>query len=222
MTTVLTIEAKTPQEVEYSNISSCTGFIIVSCKDMQQLEFAFFKEQQASRVYSLLVRYCTPRSLQHVFAFDHRKGQGKEKGTWTEEQIAAGWNVYDVQKEFMRQKVNLNNIKWKQTDINKNFEICDSYPQILIVPAAATDDLLREAAAFRSRGRLPVLTWHHPYNGASLTRCSQPLVGLSRSRSKADEELVEIIRKTSNSNQIYIIDARPKANAIGIILYMQN
>ena len=31
-------------------------------------------------------------------------------------------------------------------------------------------------------GRVPVLSWLHPTNEASITRCSQPCVGLSKKR----------------------------------------
>lgn len=68
---------------------------------------------------------------------------------------------------------------WKITKINENYEICDSYPQILAVPAQVTDDDLRSVASFRSRGRIPVLSWIHPESQATITRCSQPLVGVS-------------------------------------------
>ncbi|KPI95563.1 Myotubularin-related protein 2 [Papilio xuthus] len=74
--------------------------------------------------------------------------------------------------------VGVNNDMWRITRINDKYEICDSYPSIWAVPAAANDDLLRSVAAFRSRGRIPVLAWIHPSSQATITRCSQPLVGV--------------------------------------------
>ncbi|RWS30590.1 myotubularin-related protein 2-like protein [Leptotrombidium deliense] len=38
-----------------------------------------------------------------------------------------------------------------------SYEVCDTYPQVLVVPSAATDDELKSTANFRSRGRIPVL-----------------------------------------------------------------
>lgn len=67
---------------------------------------------------------------------------------------------------------------WRITRINDKYEICDSYPSVWAVPTAANDDLLRSVAAFRSRGRIPVLAWIHPSSQATITRCSQPLVGV--------------------------------------------
>lgn len=68
---------------------------------------------------------------------------------------------------------------WRITRINDKYEVCDSYPSVWAVPAAANDDLLRAVASFRSRGRIPVLAWIHPSSQATITRCSQPLVGVS-------------------------------------------
>lgn len=68
---------------------------------------------------------------------------------------------------------------WKISKINEQYEVCDSYPAVWAVPAQATDEDLRAVAAFRSRGRIPVLSWIHPESQATITRCSQPLVGVS-------------------------------------------
>lgn len=56
---------------------------------------------------------------------------------------------------------------WRISKINDNYEICDSYPPVLAVPAQATDEELKAVAAFRSRGRLPVLSWIHPESQVS-------------------------------------------------------
>lgn len=45
---------------------------------------------------------------------------------------------------------------WKITKINDSYQLADTYPSVLVVPANATDDDLRSVARFRSRGRLPV------------------------------------------------------------------
>lgn len=81
------------------------------------------------------------------------------------------------------------------------------------MPASATDQLLKGSAGFRSRGRLPVLSYLHP-NGASITRCAQPLTGFN-GRSVEDEQLLQLILFTNeNSKTMYVIDTRPKINAL--------
>lgn len=91
--------------------------------------------------------------------------------------------------------------------MNQEYAICDSYPRLLIVPARASDDMLREASSyvwnivnetqvanFRSKGRLPVLSWYDWKTSASITRCSQPRVGMVGKRSTSDENYIDMIR----------------------------
>ena len=63
----------------------------------------------------------------------------------------------------------------------------------LAVPAAASDNDLREVAKFRSKNRLPVLSWMHPDSLATISRSAQPLVGMANNRSEADEKYMQSI-----------------------------
>lgn len=109
----------------------------------------------------------------------------------------------------------VNNDMWKISKINDTYSICDSYPAIWAVPAAAIDEDLQASAAFRSRGRLPVLSWIHPESQATITRCAQPLVGVGGKRSREDERYVQLIMDANaQSHKLFIMDARPMPNAI--------
>lgn len=100
---------------------------------------------------------------------------------------------------------------WKISRINEQYEVCDSYPCVWAVPAAATEDDLRAVAGFRSRGRVPVLSWIHPESQATLCRCSQPLVGVSGKRSREDERYIQLIMDANaQSHKLFIMDARPR------------
>lgn len=104
---------------------------------------------------------------------------------------------------------------WKISKINDTYAICDSYPVVWAVPAAATDEDLQASAAFRSRGRLPVLSWIHPESQATITRCAQPLVGVGGKRSREDERYVQLIMDANaQSHKLFIMDARPMPNAV--------
>ena len=46
--------------------------------------------------------------------------------------------------------------------VNSDYSLCSTYPAQLCVPSTATAELLRAVAAYRSRGRLPVLCWRDP------------------------------------------------------------
>lgn len=83
------------------------------------------------------------------------------------------------------------------------------------MPRSITDDDLRAVANFRSRNRLPVLSWIHPTSLATITRCSQPLCGVSGKKSTEDESYVNAIMEANpQSDKLSIMDARPSANAI--------
>ena len=124
-----------------------------------------------------------------------------------------GWSVYEPLAEFKR--MNLPNESWRITKINDKYKLCDTYPAILVVPHNVTDNDLQAVAAFRSRARLPVLSWIHPESQASIVRCSQPLTGISGQRSTDDEKYIQMIMDANaQSHKIFIMDARPQTNAM--------
>lgn len=125
-----------------------------------------------------------------------------------------GWDFYDPHTEFHRQGVS-SDPYWTYTNANVDYGLCDTYPSAIWVPSAFNSDLLSTAASFRSRNRLPALAYYHRTTGASITRCSQPAVGVARKRSKEDESLLyEIGNANTKTNRLPIYDARPKANAV--------
>ena len=60
-----------------------------------------------------------------------------------------------------------------------------------------------------------MLSWIHPESQATITRSSQPLVGVSGKRSKDDERYLQLIMDANaQSHKFYIVDARPQVNAV--------
>jgi len=45
--------------------------------------------------------------------------------------------------------------------VNEDFSLCPTYPKMLVVPKSIDDEVLRKVAEFRSRGRIPVLSYKH-------------------------------------------------------------
>lgn len=64
----------------------------------------------------------------------------------------------------------------RETHVNTNYELCGSYPSLLIVPASVTDDEILAVSQFRSEQRVPVLCWGRQADSASIWRSSQPKV----------------------------------------------
>ncbi|XP_078044859.1 phosphatidylinositol-3-phosphate phosphatase isoform X2 [Augochlora pura] len=174
------------------------------CKDIRNLRFAHKQENHSRRdVFEKLQQYSFPLSHKlPLFAFEYSE-------TFPEN----GWNVYEPIAELKRMGVN--NDMWKISKINDTYSICDSYPAVWAVPAAATDEDLQGSAAFRGKGRLPVLSWIHPESQATITRCAQPLVGVGGKRSREDERYVQLIMDANaQSHKLFIMDARPMPNAV--------
>ena len=123
-----------------------------------------------------------------------------------------GWTFFDLGAEFARQ--GLPNNYWVTCSLNLEYRICPTYPSTMMVPATATSALVAGSAKFRSKGRLPVLSYFHATTGAALVRCSQPLSGLN-GRSPEDEKYISsIVEVNPCSNFLYIVDTRPKINAM--------
>nr|KAF6283616.1 myotubularin 1 [Pipistrellus kuhlii] len=176
----------------------------ITCKDMRNLRFALKQEGHSRRdMFEILTRYAFP--LAHslpIFAFLNEEKFNVD-----------GWMVYNPVEEYRRQ--GLPNHHWRITFINKCYELCDTYPPLLVVPFRATDEDLKRVATFRSRNRIPVLSWIHPENKTVIVRCSQPLVGMSGKRNKDDEKYLDVIRETNRQiSKLTIYDARPSVNAV--------
>ncbi|XP_061620621.1 myotubularin isoform X7 [Phyllopteryx taeniolatus] len=175
----------------------------ITCKDMRNLRFALKQEGHSRRdIFELLFKHAFP--ISHglpLFAY-----------VTQEKYEENGWSVYRPVEELRRQ--GLPNNKWRITFINKNYELCDTYPAVLAVPFKCKEEDLRRVSSFRSRGRIPVLSWIHRENRAAIARCSQPLVGMSGKRNKDDERYLDLIRDANDTAKLTIYDARPNVNAV--------
>uniref|UniRef100_A0A665V0X5 Myotubularin-related protein 2-like n=1 Tax=Echeneis naucrates TaxID=173247 RepID=A0A665V0X5_ECHNA len=124
-----------------------------------------------------------------------------------------GWKVYDPIAEYKRQ--GLPNESWTISKINSGYELCDTYPSIIVIPTNLTDEDIQQVAVFRAKHRIPVLSWIHPETQATIVRCSQPLVGPSDHRCKEDERFLQIIMDANaQSHKLTIFDARQSSVAI--------
>ncbi|MGH0136053.1 UNVERIFIED_CONTAM: hypothetical protein FKN15_030993 [Acipenser sinensis] len=211
----------------------------ITCKDMRNLRFALKQEGHSRRdIFELLFRYAFPLSHSLVVSWIHpvnhavimrcsqplvgmsgKRNKDDERYLDTIREAngqTAKLTIYDA-----RPNVNavankgLPNNKWRITFVNEQYELCDTYPTVLMVPFKATDEDLRKVSAFRSRNRIPVVSWIHPVNQAVIMRCSQPLVGMSGKRNKDDERYLDTIREANGQTaKLTIYDARPNVNAV--------
>eukprot|EP01043_Picozoa_sp_COSAG02_P006595 COSAG02_NODE_189_length_30109_cov_71.135855_8_plen_1727_part_00 len=120
-----------------------------------------------------------------------------------------------MRSEWERQGLNSATSRWRATSLNSNYELCPTYPDVFYVPASINDADVQEVAKFRSKQRLPVLSWIHPTSHAAIVRCAQPLVGVRGQKSEADERLFALIASANPESQsIAMLDARPYLSAV--------
>ena len=85
-----------------------------------------------------------------------------------------GWKIYQFAKEFKRQGVEDDSLHFKKkalwSSTDKVPVICGTYPKLIWVPKVMSDDDLRGCAMFRTKNRLPALSYYYKGNGATIWR----------------------------------------------------
>jgi len=155
------------------------------CRDFTFVTFNFTENEAAREAYDFIRgRTCKLGTVEKLFAFSHKPLKNERE--------VNGWEIYDPKAEFRRQGISekLADRGWRITHINKDYAFCDTYPAFLVVPSKISDNVLKYAREFRSRNRVPVLSYIHPINNCTITRSSQPLAGITRKTNVQDEKLV--------------------------------
>ncbi|XP_063622716.1 myotubularin-related protein 6 [Cydia splendana] len=178
--------------------------LLVRTKTFQSVLFVIPRERDCHEMHQTLLRLSQPVHIDELYCFHY-------KSTPEDLPKSAGWNFFDIQTEF--QRMNVPNEHWVLCTANKDYELCDTYPSEIYVPARASTAVLLGSASFRSRGRLPALAYLH-HNKAAIARCSQPLSGFS-ARCMEDEQMLDLIRRANpNCGYMYVVDTRPRINAM--------
>ncbi|XP_064637121.1 myotubularin-related protein 8-like isoform X3 [Lineus longissimus] len=196
--------------VEKLPLTTAGSPLQIRCKTFLCVTFIIPRERDCHDVYTTLLKLSqpgrigeTPRTLEDLYAFHYTNPELTTPKSY-------GWDFFDLQSEYLRMGVP--NENWVLTHINKDYEICDTYPRYLYVPQPASTAVLIGSSRFRSRGRLPVLSYLHSKNRAAICRCSQPLAGFS-ARCVEDEQMLQAILKANpQSKFMYVVDTRPKQN----------
>ena len=180
-----------------------TGILLLVCKDVRAYRLRLADPSRLGGV-AASIRDAVPLAPPHGIGAFGREGVTPAP--------RPGLGVAD----FDRQGVPWD--KWRHTSQNTSHELCGTYPSHgLVVPAAVADTDLIAAAAFRAHRRFPALSYYHSPTGASLTRASQPLVGVTGGRNAKDENLLRAVYDNNmNGTDLHIIDCRslpPNAHA---------
>ncbi|TFK42336.1 protein-tyrosine phosphatase-like protein [Crucibulum laeve] len=189
-------------------------------RTFETFTLTFGKDSEASDVFESVKELTVATSVTQLYAFFYTPNPPFPNKD--------GWILYSPREEFGRMGVGSRSKAWRFTDINKDYSFCPTYPARLVVPTKISDATLQYASKYRSKCRIPILSYLHWANYGSITRSSQPMVGITQNRSIQDEKLIEAIfqshwspeTRTSNA-PVYgatctnlIIDARPTTNAV--------
>ena len=123
-------------------------YIYVQCKDMRSFRLTFSTaEKCCSCLRKLNESIAIPPCLDDLFAIKFASAIPNHEHTLRD-------RFHD---ELARLQLDAD--PWRLTEINRNYELCSSYPEFCVVPMAITDKELGEVAKFRSYRRFPTIVW---------------------------------------------------------------
>uniref|UniRef100_A0A4W2BKT2 Myotubularin phosphatase domain-containing protein n=1 Tax=Bos indicus x Bos taurus TaxID=30522 RepID=A0A4W2BKT2_BOBOX len=192
--------------VEKLPVTSLGCPLILRCKNFRVAHFVLESDIVCHEVYISLLKLSQPGKLpEDLYAFSYNPKFSKDMRE-------SGWKLIDQTSDFGR--MGIPNRYWTITDANRNYEICSTYPLEIVIPKSVTLGTVVGSSKFRSKERVPVLSYLYKENNAAICRCSQPLSGFY-TRCIDDELLLEAIRQTNPGSQfLYVVDTRPKLNAL--------
>lgn len=186
----------------HSNIDSIekrfvgsSGTITIKCKDLRIIQLEITGMDESLNIASSIEALSTLDSITLMYPFFYRP---------MFEVTEDGWSSFLPEQEF--ELLASETEDWRLSEVNRDFSVCQSYPQVLTVPKSIDDESLRKVAAFRQGGRFPVLSYYHRKNGMVMMRSSQPLTGTNGRRCKEDEKLINATLRPGKRG--YIIDTR--------------
>lgn len=140
-------------------------YIDLLLKDSRTVRFSIWAKENLKFFGDLneLVFPRDPTDL-FLFSFDYLKY------TFGREEFINGWEIYDARKEFKRQGLEESNkYKLRFSQLNEDYSLCDSYPEVIVVPNETNDIELKNFAKFRVNRRIPVLVYLYSKKGMSST-----------------------------------------------------
>mmetsp|Transcript_4414 Transcript_4414/g.5104 ORF Transcript_4414/g.5104 Transcript_4414/m.5104 type:complete len:826 (+) Transcript_4414:284-2761(+) len=202
------------------------GLVMHGKDNGRQLRFTTTSYSDTLRVHEAMQTYAFPgrRNLGYLFAFESKREEvmasivENEPGRKTVTLKPAS-RRFDPLQEFRRQFGVLQPCPWAiYENINNNYQICMSYPSVLVGPASLPETspesqrIIRQMASFRSEKRFTALTWSSGKDGASLWRAAQPKVGIQGNRNNADEFYLRHIAESAARCNALRTDKSPMPN----------
>ena len=223
--------------------------IVITCKDVRQHRITTsVGEYEVDRAFSTMSAYAFPNNMRHLFAFSHSMSPpsssfsssfSSSSSSSSSSSLSCGSCPYDAVQEYSRQGIidvvsssdsaggaAHDSSLWRMSTANKDYRLCKTYPQYMVMPRGLSDEELFLVAGFRSGRRLPTMSWGDKESGASMWRSAQPKAGVSGSCSQ-DEKFLEMLsqscvfkrdplgnKKVVADPILHIVDCRPRSSAM--------
>ncbi|KAL4466037.1 hypothetical protein ABPG74_004274 [Tetrahymena malaccensis] len=208
------------------------SYIDIICKDGRNYKFRYQPEcqNQSFEMQIKIHAIAFPEDVRRLFSYSYSIYDRQ-----LEDQFQ-GWQLLDIKAEFERQGVIIQPVEFDKSQTDKDYAsspfkymdnstggICSTYPPLIVVPSKLSNDDVIRCSKFRSRERLPALSFafkRRPNSSyTTLWRCAQCKPGINSNRSIEDETFIKVIgclEKNSNvPKTVKIYDARPYLNAVG-------
>lgn len=170
-------------------------------KDFRRLLFEFSSAEDCQDMAEAIERLSKPDKLSQLHAFSYSPRAPLPASGWGERggphQQFAHWRCSAE--------------RWRVSSVNKDFKVCSSYPQEVIVPFSVSDEDIRVVAGYRHLQRFPVLCFHHGKTQAVLLRGGQPLCGPLHKRCKEDVALLNACLPSLSKGKV--LDIRQPSTA---------
>ncbi|KAJ7396251.1 hypothetical protein BTVI_146996 [Pitangus sulphuratus] len=132
--------------------------LLIHCKNFHVAHFVLGQERDCHDVFTSLLKLSQPVKPEELYAFSYNPKMSKENRE-------IGWKLIDLKLDY--QRMGIPNDYWEITDINKDYEVCSTYPPEIVVPRAASKAVVMGSSKFRSRGRIPVLSYLYKENNVA-------------------------------------------------------
>ncbi|KAG9510001.1 Myotubularin-related protein 9 [Fragariocoptes setiger] len=176
-------------------ITSTQNSLILKCKDFRQLQLDVRGHDELNSIANSIEWLSNLDDPRLLYPFFYRA---------MFDIVEDGWVMFQLDREYNKIFMQSGD-ELRISHVNKDYAVCATYPELVVVPKSIPDDHLIKSAKFRCLGRFPVLSYLHKPNKAVIFRSGQPMIGPDNKRCREDER---ILTAMIGAKRGYIIETR--------------
>uniref|UniRef100_A0A1I7XB52 Phosphatidylinositol-3-phosphatase n=1 Tax=Heterorhabditis bacteriophora TaxID=37862 RepID=A0A1I7XB52_HETBA len=192
--------------------------IIIMCKEGRVTRLTAKTNELAIAWHKKLMRCANRDTSAEAFAWQFSKEIAISPCSWLREEEPTVDNDI-VTAEFRR--LDFDPDHFRISNDNQEFELCETYPERMIIPKEMSKTDLMAAKEFRFLNRIPAVVWKCKETRAVLLRSSQPRASFFGWRNDADEKIFKLVHKYLDAYKsgkgegklLVVLDARSYTSA---------